>query len=189
MNGSAPEGPQQTASSRSSALLWTVAIVAVLAGVGLYLARGDRAEQPAAPAGSTAADAAAPVATVPEPAPTPTPPPNYFTAPPCRLFDGAVQPGDSVVDLDPACALPATAKTLAVTISVFNPAAAGTLSLRPAGAAAGDAAGAVLEFQAGRPRNAFEYVPLPADGSMRLGVRNGAGVPVRVILDLSGYFE
>lgn len=189
MNGSAPDGPQQTPSSRSSALLWTVAVVAVLAGLGLYLARGERPAAEPAPAAATAPDAAALVAAAPDPAPTPPPPANYFTAPACRLFDDLIAPGDSVLALDAACALPATAKTLAVMVSVIAPPEAGAVSLRAADAAVDDAPGAVLEFQAGLPRNGSAYLRLPADGSARVGVRNSAGAPVRLILDLSGYFE
>ena len=184
MNGTTPDGSQQTPSSRSSALLWTVAVVGVLGGLGLYFARGDKP--------ATAPPAAlepAPIAAVPDPTPTPPPPPNYFTVAGCRLYDGSVAPGDSVVNLRTDCGVPPSAKTLAVTVSVIDPAGAGTVALRAADAAV-DAAGATpLEFRAGLPRTGAAYLPLPADGSARVGVRNTAAGPVRVLLDLSGYFE
>ena len=184
MNGTVPDGSQQTPSSRSSALLWTLAVVAVLAGLGLFLARGQRQ---AADAGDPPAVA---VAAAPDPGPTPPPPPNYFTLPLCRLFDGAVEAGSSVLDLSPACGLPATAKSVAVVVSVIHPTATGSIVFHAADAgAAAVAAGAIVEFQAGRPRNSAVYIRLPADGSARVGVRNGATVPVRVLLDVSGYFE
>jgi len=188
MNGTAPDGSQPTPSSRSSALLWTLALVAVVAGLGLYLARGQR--QAAAPSDPQAAAAAPAIAAAPDPAPTPPPPPNYFTLPPCRLFDGKVAAGDSVLDLNPACGLPATAVSVAVVVSVIDPGEAGSVGFHAADASGdGAAAAATVEFQAGRPRNGAVYVKMPADGSARVGVRNSATVPVRVLLDVSGYFE
>ena len=183
MNGTVPDGSQQTPSPRSSALLWTLALVTVVAGLGLFLARGERQ---AADAGGPTAEA---VAAAPDPGPTPTPPPNYYTLPQCRLFDGNAAAGDSVLDLNPACGVPATAKSIAVVVSVIDPGASGSVGFHAADAGAdGAAAAATVEFQAGRPRNGAVYVQMPADGSARVGVRNSAEVPVRVVLDVSGYF-
>lgn len=190
MNGTAPDGSQQSPSSGSSALLWTLALVAVVAGLGLYLARGQRQAADAGDAPAEPVAAASPIAAAPDPAPTLPPPPNYFTLPPCRLFDGMVAAGASVFDLNPACGLPATATSVAVVVSVIDPGEAGTLGFHAADAGGdGAAAAATIEFQAGRPRNGAAYLKTPADGSARVGVRNSATVPVRVLLDVSGYFE
>jgi hypothetical protein len=169
-----------------SALLWAVAVIGTLAGLGLYLASGARkpdAVDVPPPLGVTGGVADG----VPQPTALPPPPANFFTIPGCRLFDAMVATGESEIALAAQCAIPASAKTLAVAVAVVDPYRSGALSVFAADASADSAT--PLEFESGRPRNGLLYLPLPADGSGRARVRNTASEPVRVILDLSGYFE
>jgi hypothetical protein len=122
---------------------------------------------------------------------------TYFTLLPCRLLDTR-EPGQGPALLDGAprtlaahgrCGVPATARALAVNLTVVAATADGFLIVY-----AGDAsppATSDLSFAAGQTRANNALVALASDGSGTLSLLPtlaGAGA-VHVIVDVVGYFE
>ena len=132
--------------------------------------------------------------------PTSAPPPHgFFTLVPCRLVDTrnaagpnggpSLQPSaDRTFVVTGACGVPATAKTLAVNVTVVSPATTGTLNLFAADISA--PATSAISFNAGtfaRANNAIVNLPLDSSGAIK--VRNGSPGTVQFLLDVVGYFQ
>jgi len=128
---------------------------------------------------------------------TTVPPSSFFTLPPCRLLDTR-QPQDGpalasevteVLTLHGVCGIPATARAVAVNVTVTQPTGLGHLTLY-----SGDAApplASTINFSAGQTRANNAIVSLTASGAGTLAARPvvlGGGT-VHVILDVVGYFE
>jgi hypothetical protein len=130
---------------------------------------------------------------------------SFFTLPPCRLLDTrnpsgptggpALAPGLARV-LDVAgtagnagpCGVPATAKAIAVNVTVVGAPQSGHLRFFPGdGLAANTAA---LNFGAGQTRTNNAILMLASSGTGTLAVQNYTGSALlNVVLDVNGYFE
>jgi Tol biopolymer transport system component len=122
---------------------------------------------------------------------------DFFTVTPCRILDTrqvAQSPALTsglrrIVLAAGTCGIPATARAIAVNLTVVQPSAAGYLALH-AGDTAPDATSS-LNFSTGQTLANNAVVPLAFDGSGTLAVTPlvaGNGT-VHLILDVSGYFE
>jgi len=122
---------------------------------------------------------------------------ELFIVPPCRLFDTR-RPEDGpalasgvtlILELNGACEIPATAKTLVLNVTVVEPAGAGYLTIYP-----GDTLpplASTATFAAGQLRSNNAIIALAEDGTGTLALRTavaGNGT-VHVVLDVAGYFE
>lgn len=116
---------------------------------------------------------------------------DFYLLPPCRAIDtrrpesplgGPALPAwiGQPFALTGVCGIPATARALAVNLTVTAGGAAGALQI-------GDAA--VIDFAAGQTRSNNAIVPLAPDGSGTLEVRAATGLPVHFILDVVGWFQ
>jgi hypothetical protein len=126
-----------------------------------------------------------------------TPPPtSFFTIPPCRAVDTRSGPGpygapalqarsDRTFTLAGQCAIPPTARALAVNIAVAQPTAAGHLRLYPAGAALPQTSS--INYAAGQTR-ASNAIVLLTSGGITVRCNQPFGT-VHFILDVSGYFQ
>jgi Tol biopolymer transport system component len=122
---------------------------------------------------------------------------DFFTVTPCRILDTR-QAGQSpalssglrrIVLAAGTCGIPATARAIAVNLTVVQPSAAGYLTLH-----AGDIAPemtSALNFNTGQTLANNAIVPLAFDGTGTLAVTPlvGGNGTVHLILDVSGYFE
>lgn len=125
------------------------------------------------------------------------PPGSFFTMRPCRLLDTR-RPQDApafaseateILTLHGACGIPATARAVAVNVTVTQPTGTGHLTLYT-----GDAlppVASTINFGAGQTRANNAILSLATDGTGTLAARpviagNGS---VHVILDVVGYFE
>jgi len=122
---------------------------------------------------------------------------DLFLVTPCRLFDTR-RPEDGpalisnvpvLLEIDGGCGIPATARALALNVTVFQPTGAGYLTLYP-----GDSAIPVIStvnFTAGlvRTNNAIVALALDGTGTFWLRALVGGNGTVHVILDVAGYFE
>jgi hypothetical protein len=127
----------------------------------------------------------------------PLPGRDFFTVPPCRILD--TRQGDQgpalasglrkIVLAAGTCGIPATARAIAVNLTVVQPSAGGYLALH-AGDIAPDATSA-LNFSTGQTRTNNAIVPLAFDGTGTLAVTPlvGGNGTVHLVLDVSGYFE
>jgi hypothetical protein len=125
---------------------------------------------------------------------------RYFTVSPCRLADtrnatgaaGGPALGANTSRTFPAsgaCAVPATAKALAVNLTVTGATAGGNLRLYPAGAPLPLAS--AINFGAGQTRANNAVVRLGTAGGIgvRCDMPAGSGQETHFILDVTGYFE
>lgn len=123
-----------------------------------------------------------------------TGPSDFYTVAPCRLVDTRqswpVQSGQPRSFLAAGhCGIPATAKAVALNVTVVNATAGGSVTVYPADLSVPTAS--AISFVPGRSRASNALVRLSTDGEGRLGVAatfGGAG-QVHVILDVAGYFE
>jgi hypothetical protein len=126
----------------------------------------------------------------------PPPPTSFFTIPPCRAVDTRSGPGpygapalqarsDRTFTLAGQCAIPPTARALAVNIAVAQPTAAGHLRLYPAGAALPQTSS--INYAAGQTR-ASNAIVLLTSGGITVRCNQPFGT-VHFILDVSGYFQ
>ena len=124
---------------------------------------------------------------------------KFYTLTPCRLLDTrqadgphggpAVPPGSQrVVVAAGQCGIPATAKSLAVNVTVVQPAEPGFLSFF-----AGDApvpATSTLNFASGDVRANNSILALASSGTGTVALFNSTATqPVHVLVDVSGYFQ
>jgi hypothetical protein len=114
---------------------------------------------------------------------------DFYTVPPCRLVDtrpGLVG-GPVELTLTGACGIPATARALAVNVTIPTPLASGSLTISPADRPAG-AAGAI-PFEAGRTRAVHTLLLLAGDGSGAVRVEADPSATAPLLVDVSGYFQ
>jgi Tol biopolymer transport system component len=128
-----------------------------------------------------------------------SPPPgrDYFTVPPCRLFDSR-EPGSGpalasgvarTLSVHGLCAVPETARAVAVNLTVTQPSGPGHLALHPGDGSLPSTS--TINFGAGQTRANHAVLSLALDGTGSLAVTPvvlGNGT-VHVIVDVVGYFE
>jgi parallel beta helix pectate lyase-like protein len=125
---------------------------------------------------------------------------KYFPVPPCRLADtrGAVGPAggpalganrNRVFAVAGACAVPATARAVALNVTAVGPSDAGDLRLYPAGAFPPLAS--AVNFVTGRTRANNAVVALGATGAIAVQCDMPAASlgATHVVLDVFGYFQ
>jgi hypothetical protein len=125
-------------------------------------------------------------------------PVGFFTVTPCRVLDtrdpagtwggpslaaGAVR----VFPISGRCGIPATARSVAINVTVVDPTQAGHLTLFPAGTAAPGSS--TINFRAGIVRANNAILPLGAAGDLSVLCVLGAPGTSHLILDVNGYFE
>jgi Tol biopolymer transport system component len=122
---------------------------------------------------------------------------DLFLVEPCRLFDTR-RPEDGpalisgtpvVLSIDGGCGIPATARSLVLNVTVFEPAGQGNLSLYPGDSAPSGTS--TINFLPGVNRANNAIVQLAHDGSGTLAILPfvAGGGTVHVILDVVSYFE
>ncbi len=122
---------------------------------------------------------------------------DFYTLSPCRLMNTqlpsapaggpAVHPGQRIFKATGVCGIPATAKALAVNVTVLDPTVQGNLRFFPGNA--GQPAASTINFAPGTTRANNALVMLASSGSGALGIFNSATLPVHVLVDVSGYFQ
>ncbi len=106
------------------------------------------------------------------------PPLDFHTVAPCRLVDRLLPGVPLSLSLTGACGVPATARALAVNVTVADPLLGGSLTLTGAGE---------IPFEARRTRALHTLLALPTDGS---GIVQGsASSPFHLLVDVTGYFQ
>jgi hypothetical protein len=119
---------------------------------------------------------------------------SFFTLTPCRVFDtrdssplasGATR----IFPIAGRCGIPASARSVAVTLSAVGPTGQGNVVLYP-----GDAAlpgTSTINFAAGITRANNAVLPLSRDGAGTLAVQATipGGGETHLLLDVSGYFQ
>ena len=131
--------------------------------------------------------------------PAPAGPLDFHTLPPCRLLDTRQAYGPTggpalppviprVLVAAGRCGIPATAKALAVNVTVVSPASGGFIRLFPGNA--DSATTSTINFSAGQTRSNNSVVPLATSGSGTLSLQStsNGGHLVHVVLDVMGYF-
>jgi hypothetical protein len=143
--------------------------------------------------------------------PVPKPALSFYTLTPCRVSDsrqagfltyggpklaGGEQRTITIPDVPgytpswrSACGVPATAKAVALNVTVDGPTMGGYLTLFPGGD--GQPPTSTINFSAGRTRANNAVLPLSFDGRGNLTISVGMAPAgqVDVILDVSGYFQ
>ncbi|MCE7957561.1 MAG: hypothetical protein DYH06_06430 [Acidobacteria bacterium ACB2] len=124
---------------------------------------------------------------------------RFHTLAPCRVLDTrwATGPfgGPALAALAErtwrlaaaGCGVPATAKAVAMNVTVVTPAAAGFLTLWPSDT--GRPLTSTINFRAGGVRANNVVVKAAGDGQASLSAFNGSGGSVHVLVDVTGYFE
>jgi len=122
---------------------------------------------------------------------------DFFTVAPCRLVDtrnaGGPRGGPALAasatrdfPLVSACGIPASAKALAVTVTVVGPSAAGNLRLFSADEL--QPLTSTISFQTGQTRGTNAVVSLGAAGELSVYCAMSAGT-VHLVLEVAGYFQ
>jgi hypothetical protein len=121
-------------------------------------------------------------------------PSDFYTVVPCRLVDTRqsypMQSGQPRSFLAAGkCGIPATAKAVALNVTVVNATGGGTVTVYPANLSVPVAS--AISFVPGGSRASNALVRLSTDGEGRIGVTATLGLTgqVEVILDVAGYFE
>ncbi|MFN2386081.1 MAG: hypothetical protein ABR576_07315 [Thermoanaerobaculia bacterium] len=149
--------------------------------------------------GATPTPTATATATVtPTPTITPIPTPESFhSVVPCRVVDTRDPPGTHggpalnagaarTFTITGRCAIPATAKSVSLNITITQPTSVGHITLFPAGQPIPLVSN--INFRAGQTRANNAIVRLGTGGA--IGVSNGQGSgTVHFIADVNGYFE
>jgi len=128
----------------------------------------------------------------------PTPPLSYYTVTPCRLIDTRGPAGalggpslaaaaERTFTVTGLCGIPASAKALAINLTVVAPGAPGFLQALPGGSL--PSLTSAIDFAAGAVRANNGILTLAADASGTIVVRSGSTAPVDFIIDVSGYFQ
>ena len=123
---------------------------------------------------------------------------QFFTVAPCRIVDTRNPPGPlggpvlnaqsgRTFALVGACAIPASARSVSVNITVTQSAAPGHLTIHPADT--GIPLASAINFSAGKTRANNAILRLSADGTGSIRVENASTGPVHFILDVNGYFD
>src|SRR5262245_20141957 len=122
---------------------------------------------------------------------------SFFTVTPCRAIDTRRAPGplggpalgagsDRDFDLASTCAIPATARSVSVNVTVTQPANSGSLLAYAAGTSAPSTP--TIAFGAGQTRANNAVVTLDAAGTMTVHCSMASG-SVHLIVDVNGYFQ
>jgi hypothetical protein len=120
---------------------------------------------------------------------------DYFTLSPCRLVDTRQTASGPILFrttrtfavVGGACtAVPASAKAIALNVTVTAPTWAGNCRLFP-GSVIPQAS--TVNFSAGQTRANNAVVPLAADGTVAVYCSSGGAGSAHLILDVNGYFE
>lgn len=123
---------------------------------------------------------------------------SFFTVPPCRLVDtrqasgvpvggpGLQAPQARVLKITESCAIPSTARAVALNVTVTEPGAPGNLRLYPGGSMP---ATSTVNYAAGQTRANNAIVPLSVMGNLTAYASQAAGTSLHLIIDVSGYFE
>lgn len=124
------------------------------------------------------------------PPPTPT---SFYTLVPCRLVDTRAGEAPAlgaserrVWTVTNKCFVPATARALALNVTVATPAAAGHVRLAPGNCLTDSSA---INFNLGQTRANNAMVMLATDATGTLAATNRSSGPVHLVLDVSGYFQ
>jgi len=119
---------------------------------------------------------------------------DFYTVVPCRLVDTRqsfpMQSGQPRSFLAAGhCGIPATAKAVALNVTVVNATGSGSVTVYPSNLSVPVAS--AISFLPGGSRASNALVRLSTDGEGRLGVVANLGLTgqVEVILDVAGYFE
>lgn len=121
-------------------------------------------------------------------------PTDLYTLEPCRLVDTrtagdgpALAAGETrTFQLTGACGVPATAKALAVNVTVFNPTAQGHLRINPAGTLTTSTS--AINFTPGLNRANNAQLALSPEGEVEVACRMPSG-SVHFLIDVTGYYE
>jgi Tol biopolymer transport system component len=122
---------------------------------------------------------------------------DFYTVEPCRLLDTR-NPGDGpalasgtvrLMIVHGACGIPATARALAVNVTVIGATGSGNLKLYPSGLLAPGTS--TINFAAGQTRanNALVSLTPGVERGLAAFASVGGGGTVHVLLDVTGYFE
>jgi hypothetical protein len=131
-------------------------------------------------------------------------PTAFYTLTPCRLLDtrlpaNQTPPGpyggpnlfrssERVLVVTGRCGIPATARAVAVNVTVVAPPGAGFVTLYPGDASPPPTSS--VNFTAGQVRANNAVMMLSSSGSGALALRSGGGsATVHVVLDVAGYFQ
>jgi hypothetical protein len=90
------------------------------------------------------------------------------------------------IQLSARCGVPASARAVAVNVTVTQPSAIGDLRLYPTGGAAPLAS--TINFRAGQTRANNAILPVSANGDLAVQVAMPSG-SVHVLIDVFGYFQ
>jgi hypothetical protein len=123
---------------------------------------------------------------------------QFYTVAPCRLLDTrnpsgpgggpAIPPGSQrVIAVSGRCGIPATAKAVAVNITVVGAAQAGRVSFFPGNAQ--PPTSSLVSFGAGQTRTSNALLMLASSGTGTLTVQSFSGAGLNLLLDVSGYFQ
>ena len=122
---------------------------------------------------------------------------SFYTLTPCRIVDtrnpagplggpALTGQGDRVFTLQGACAIPSTAKALAVNLTVTGATQTGHLRFHPPGLLGKTSA---VNYAAGQTRANNDIVALDAQGRVAVFCGQPTASTVDLILDINGYFE
>jgi hypothetical protein len=133
--------------------------------------------------------------------PTATPSPgvarSFHTLAPCRLVDTRLASGprggpalaagsERTFPLTGVCGVPASARALAINVTVTGATSPGNLAIRAGGTPAGNTS--TLNYSAGQTRGNNAFVSLSASGEVIVRANQLSGT-VHVVLDVNGYME
>jgi Immunoglobulin I-set domain/PKD-like domain len=124
-------------------------------------------------------------------------PASYFTVTPCRVVDTRGPAGpwggpalsaatERLFVFVGRCAIPSTARAVALTITATESSASGDLSFFPGGSARPVVS--AVNYSAGQTRSSNAITPLSGAGTLAVYCNQSSGT-VHLILDVNGYFE
>jgi hypothetical protein len=123
---------------------------------------------------------------------------SFYTVPPCRVVDtrgasgvpigGPALQGGAARDLHIAgsCAIPPTARAVALNVTVTQPGAAGHVRLYPGGS---PPTISTINYSPGQTRANNAIASLSAAGNLTAYASQPTGTSVHLVIDVSGYFE
>ena len=126
---------------------------------------------------------------------------DFFAVPPCRLVDTRLPPGpvgspalscgpaafSRVFDLDGACLIPATARALALNITVASPSANGDLRIHLPGTPRPNTS--VINFRAAQSRANNAIATLDPTGAIAIYCGMASAGTAHLVIDVVGYFQ
>lgn len=123
---------------------------------------------------------------------------DFYTLPPCRVIDTRQADGalggpplypsaERAFAVAGACGIPATARALAVNLTVTSPAGAGYLQVYPGNSFLPETS--VINFTAGETRANNAVVGLATDGTATLKARAETTGKLHLLVDVVGYFQ